>query len=491
MNKILQRIAAKYDVLNRNPDKINLLNEFINGKKLTIKGEQLKQLLLQNIITQAKNIAAAYIRNNKKITPTILKNHLSLSYLTYMTNDKILTQDITNYDSLDIINTDKQHIFDIICSQICKEYAEEIIPNYQPPQKKEKLKIEQEEKKEEKINITPNIETRLKFELQPNRFTRIHYPNCLDYENLTDYFIHYLKYDNKQKNNINQILQKLNSNKQVFNSLANTIYDIINNNIDNILPLIQFPKTKEAGHRLYEHSWQGFPDYQRDDAKTIFKAFGSNINLANEFLKLKNLSVQQIIKYLDLTSWSVFMNEVYISQHDEKLEWYVREYLRNLNEEIHQQHSDDILAQNIDIDKTTIIDYNPRYDNYRSGPIIVIRQFDNKGNYINDEAHEGIPGSNHLSVLKSLGYESNSKNTKFSHCFAKNDIKKENPIFLEAYRVGDIGFIYEDNLAYTNLLTPKEIAKVIQRDCGLEQIFILPPKPQGGIITRLAKKIKI
>lgn len=268
----------------------------------------------------------------------------------------------------------------------------------------------------------------------------------------------------------------------ITNIIAKQFIQLVKNNINDILPNVNTWKMAEFSPDLYKHTWQGFPDEKKNDAEPVFEFLGKNINYSNQLLKPLNITVNQIISHLPNNSnWLNFIMRIYHDNNNPELELTVRKYLVDKNKPIHEKHSNTLIQLPDKKDQTTNITFNPRYDQYRSSPIIIYRQFHKKtGNKIKDHVLVGEEGSNHDSIRNK--YSEQLKSCEWS--------KDKVPVFLEAYRLGKIGFIYPDLGLYNGKISKDELCNLIKQEAHLEKIYTLPKSESGGQITRLAKKYK-
>ena len=499
---------------NREKNKLHLIYELYDAdiKGLTMQGQRVFSILKPIIFDKIDDIIENLKNNNKKITKTIIVKQIlnqaddlifamNLSPFKY---DSSFTDDLTFILNTYIKKYIEAHLSNIKYQWI-DEYNQSLVAN-------KTVKVKAPRKKAYNHDLLRNLSIQYDINTRLNINTiKKEIINFLqsDNNNFNQYIINkYFSNDilkqklqldiNQNRIDINSFNSKFEENYiadvqdtvanimqqlklNITNIIAKQIVPLIKNNINNILPRINTWIMAEFSSDLYKHSWQGFADERKEDAKPVFEFLGKNINYCNQLLKSLNINVDQIISHLpNKITWYDFIMQIYQTNHDAELELIVRKYLVNKNKSIHEKHGDNLATLHDEKGEDTDITFNPRYDQYRSGPIIVYRQFSRSGKFIKDHVLVGEEGSNHNSIREK--YKEQLKSCEWS--------KDKTPVFMEAYRLGNIGFIYPDLGLYNGKISVDDMGKLIKQQAHLVKIYSLPPKPSGGKITRLAKLIK-
>ena len=497
LNRILYRIA----------EELNDTSEYYIKKKLTDKGKQLKDQLKNQLISRLQDLVIAFKRNNKSISNLSLWNNIKLS--------------VNQYITLNLPDTEKLNIFKIIFTEIMKENISIIDPEFTPKIKTVKKSLTFDPTLYSDYQFNPSVYSL--WNLTNTIKARINF--LLTNDNLLDYFIQKYDFNDEKLINIciehkikkptseyllqlkNYLINKLDQQihtliddkDAMINKLKKDIFlkfiRVIKANLSEIMPLIDFPRAPYAGGRLYAHSWQGQGKMDnRKDANPIFRYLSNNETFANQICNLANLNLNDIKQACNITDWKAYINKYWEQNYNEDLHISVRQYLIDYNKNVLAEESQDLLSRDIDIDKTTDIDYNPRRDQYRERPFIVIRKY-NPHTYkpVKDVVIIGDIGANHSSTLLK---PENAEIVQLNNEINNNDL-----FWSCGYIIGNIAFIalkdqqnQEPNNTYLikHIYTPKNFAKLIKaQQPSIQQVFTIPYNTSGGTITRLAKKIHI
>lgn len=425
MNKLLLRIAAKLkynDIVNLDREKFknHLYEEYISDMPpygLNIKGRALRDNF--NITEKIDTIIQQLKAKNKSITPTIICNQLLESSLAQDIRNKIGSEH-PSYEYDQQYQTDLQYIIEQILSvALVKSHLSRIeynwITMYNEDLKANKPKRTPKKTKAEETNqptaqesedaIIKQYMSQLQFNSEfKNAISDkdklfINYLNS-EYTSLPKYITetHFskdiiktkLKNVNTNINNnmVNKIYDKIydiierRSNMDFFKlnmkrMTADAILPIISQKINDILPrVIKWPRAENFS-KLYKHSWLGWPDEMKNDARPVFQylADSNNINYCNSLFDNK-FTVKQIIDHVapDKT-WKALLMDLYDNYRDQTLERTVRQYLIDKNLPIFQQYSDKLRDNGDKIHQSINLEFNPRKDQYRTNPIIVYRDY--------------------------------------------------------------------------------------------------------------------
>lgn len=493
MNRFLFKLARiiipSYQTLvlaERNENLRHLLFENVENNKLTMQGKQILKTVYPVLDVKIDTTINSLQERNKKISSTTIKNQIFDFYI----------QDLLNATGL-IVNEYDECFFDdllyILNLQIPKYIKAQLslskyswINDYNQSLTKQKPEEKSVVKNTDIENYINSMLIPHELELLYLEYLRQSYIKDFNTFVINKYFSRSIlerqlrNYDETYVNILyNDIKQKINNlSLTPVNTIGKKLVVLIKENINNILPKVDKWPMAEFATDLYQHSWQGFDNDYKQDAKPVFQFVGENINLANQLLLPLKFTVEQISQHIR-TSWYEFVMKIYDLYHDAELELTVRNYLVNKNIPIHNQHGKELADNGDETGDETYITYNPRKDQYRSAGFIVVREF-NKNKSPVDHVLVGEAGANHNSIR-----EENSD--IFSRCKDPDDGLET---MMEGYIVGKIGFIYPDLGLYNGKISMDDMTDLIKQQTGLKKIYTLPGNDQGGSITRLAKIIK-
>ena len=289
----------------------------------------------------------------------------------------------------------------------------------------------------------------------------------------------------KELKNNTKYSQFTNINAQIINAIINLLPTFI----DNII----FP-TYDNGY--YKHSWLDSDQYEREDANPVFNYLINNNELKNKILQTANVTETELNTYMNWNEYITKLKEnPYIT---ENFHLEVRKYLVARNPQVAIQKSEKINAINdkkqivkindqgkfIDknnniVDENTLpyieIDFDPRSDDQRERPIVIIREF-KKNNKYKDHVIIGEQGANHGSILYGEQYQNlmeASKTSPYEYTFAC------------CYLIGTIAIVDQDRYSFPSI---EAIVKALKKSHKFTKIYIIDNN-NSKHLHRLAKKI--
>ena len=278
----------------------------------------------------------------------------------------------------------------------------------------------------------------------------------------------------------------------VYKKIINTIQK----KLPKIIPHIQFKKLKNG---YYQYSWLDSDLYERTDANPVLRYIKKNENIANEILNdAFNWTIDDFQKYYPL-SWREFINLLIRNPLIiEKLHLAVRKYIVNLNKDIVLRKSNEIInikddnkiitindqgdlidsqgnEVNNDSHDKLILDFNPRNDEQRERPLVIIREHLENNQY-KDHIIIGRRGANHGSII-------NAK--KYQDLLQRSILPGEyNPTIACAYVIGKICVIDNRRGFFPSV---QAIRDSLKESGKFAKIYIMPE--DDPILFRLAKKL--
>lgn len=287
---------------------------------------------------------------------------------------------------------------------------------------------------------------------------------------------------------------------------AHIIFSILSEHLTEILPRVTRWKQDQLVPGLLEHSWYGNDNELKNDANALFTYLGMDRTYCNSLLRSHGLTTETILSHIApnyRNNWQAFLAHIYRLYRDPQIERIVRSWLVQQNQNIFQHYSDGLAKQHDDIHSTSKFDFNPRYDQYRSNPIIIYRKYD-KRDY--DEFRAGLLDKKNIDyddiVVKgdlgsSHGSTINTKPNVKNDLLLNEKINGQNIIWTCGYQVGDIAFLPRvsddiNNYVKLGIMSLEELAKLVRnRLNGIIKVYLIPPSnnKRGGIITRLAQQI--
>lgn len=384
-------------------------------------------------------------------------------------------------------------------------YNEQLKINKPKKSKKEEIKEEKIKKEIAKLNVNVVM-------IQFNKQLDSEYLEYLQSKDtdLADFILH--KYFNKidldlkipLKKIIQEYLLKYKINQ--LKCLAFIFMLVVNSSITEILPLVTDWKKDSRVKELYLHSWTGFPDEQKEDARPIFEYLGNNIEVSNRILSKVNLTVDAILahNFFSNVSWSELVTDMYDKYRDQQLERIIRQYLLEQNNFYKEEYSKKLSDNGDKADDQEYLHFNPRYDLYRSNPIIILRVYNNEDynkfkrklitkkqiRYV-DKVIKGELGSSHINTLQS--------NPQYEEAWKINkeiNGSETNVIWTCAYQLGDIGFLPNvgddvNNYVAKKICSLKYLARMIQAQLHIDKVYLIPQsdvKVKPGQVKPVAKE---
>ena len=291
-----------------------------------------------------------------------------------------------------------------------------------------------------------------------------------------------------------QIAKQFKSND--FSVMINQIMQVIKNNLDTLLPNVQFKKLPNG---YYRYSWIDTHKNKRFDANELLRYIKNNKDVANSLIKQAlNIDLSEFQQKYGIR-WRQFIN--LLLSHPEALDKFhllVRKYIVNLNRDIVLQKSNEVnnikddnkiisideqgnlidtkgnLVNDNSKDKL-ILDFDPRNDEQRERPLVVFREYlsDDRNDY-KDHIKIGRRGENHGSVIN------RNKKLVEKSVFPGDD----NPTFAYAYVIGKICVIDNNRGMFPSVAAVKD---AIKQSGKFSKIYIMPSN--DPILFRLARKI--
>lgn len=278
--------------------------------------------------------------------------------------------------------------------------------------------------------------------------------------------------------------------------MTNKIIQTLQNNLDTLLPNIQFKKLPNG---YYQYSWIDTHKYKRFDANALLRYIKSNKDVAEFLVKQAlNIDLDEFQQKYGIR-WRQFIN--LLLDHPETLDKFhllIRKYIVDLNRDIVLQKSNEVnnikddnkiisideqgnlvdTKGNIVDDNSKdklILDFDPRNDEQRKRPLVVIREYlSNDRNDYKDHIKIGRRGENHGSVI--------NRNKKLvEKSIFPGDY---NPTFAYAYIIGKICVIDNNRGMFPSVAAVKD---AIKQSDKFSKIYIMPSN--DPILFRLARKI--
>ena len=481
-----------FDSINANNEQQNFYDKYINNGQLNQQGIQLAEQLENTIINWLNQKYQANIDiNNMHALISLMRKEsnkfISALNINSTDYDSYFDDDFSSFISLAVTylyNKSKSTIKELIAanSKPAYKYSDEDVDTIKATiisWYKSNLPtiINEYIKGNKKFNVR-NFVT--KYWQNPERLKTIYNILIIDPVQYTSDLKDTIK---KLINNaINKAFQEysfptaLTNNK--YAELAKKVINIIEDNYQEIIPYIKFPKERGGA---YTHSWLGMGD-TRKDALPIFQYLSQNSGYADIILKKINTSVAEITQTVGLP-WKDFLIQAYEDNYHENFQLKIRQILVERNVPIHEKRGDELINNGDKKGEDTTIAMSPRKDQNRSGPILVIREY-NGDNY-KDHVLFGAEGSNHNSIYTDPQYEHIIEN-----CYPYNDTQKHHPTLVHVYRLGKVAFIAQPGQEYNGYRNIDLVAKILIQDLNIEKVYTLPlNKNTGGKITRLEKLI--
>ena len=257
-------------------------------------------------------------------------------------------------------------------------------------------------------------------------------------------------------NNFNRLPFKLKSLHH------NQYFDIINkylqNNLDNILTIVKFPREENGS---YKYSWQGNEGEisYTDDSKPVIQYLKQH----KEQITNDNIDVdwdQLIDKYVKSTDFLQFGKKI-------------RQYIINQNNNIIKQRANYLEQLDDKVNDYISINYNPASDHEREKPIVVIRVELNKKIY--DKVYIGKTGQSHGGLITTI---------IMPELISIHAKVPQPTVIHQAYLLGTIAFM-DPNMpnTYDDL---DQVKKILINDERITKIYTVPVNKVGNIV-RVAK----
>lgn len=277
------------------------------------------------------------------------------------------------------------------------------------------------------------------------------------YKNVDEY-LNSLTNDTNSRNILNE--NNSSEDKTDYSYLYPKIYQIINDNLNNILPLINFPKEPSG---IYKYS---YTRNNNDDDLPLINYIINNINI---FIPIQNEFYIQLsdIDWNDL----LYKYRTEYSQHI-LIKQKIQKYLQELNNKIKNQRAEYLLSLPNRVGYSVEINWDPTDEHERTLPILVV-EIITKDRQKKDVVCFGFPGDLHSDIVENDYYG------QLDERLPNLDLSKMHQGY--AFYINKIAFI-DKPINTTKEYSEDELKQILKNDPKIDKVFNLPKSVPGNII---------